>query len=56
LKCGAVVSVEAGALGVKVPVRRWPFAWAGGVCQLVVFETKTGGKHLGVNGGLCQQQ
>jgi hypothetical protein len=28
LKCGAVVRLEDVALGVKVPVRRWPFAWA----------------------------
>lgn len=28
LKCGAVVRVEAVDVGWKVPVRRWPFAWA----------------------------
>lgn len=28
LKCGAEVSSEADEVGVKVPVNRWPFAWA----------------------------
>jgi len=28
-KCGAVVRVEAVGVGVKTPVRRRPFAWAG---------------------------
>lgn len=30
VKCGAVVRVEARGVGVKVPVRRVPRAWAGG--------------------------
>tara|TARA_R110002003_G_scaffold196_5_gene15306 strand:+ start:12927 stop:13079 length:153 start_codon:yes stop_codon:yes gene_type:complete len=30
LKCGADVRLEALVEGVKVPVRRWPFAWAVG--------------------------
>lgn len=30
-KCGAVVKVEAAGVGVKVPVRRRPRAWAGWV-------------------------
>jgi hypothetical protein len=44
LKCGAVVRVEAVVLGVKVPVRRWPFAWAdcGLGCQLFVLGNKEG--------------
>lgn len=32
LKCGAEERVEAVGEGVKVPVRRWPFAWA--ICGL----------------------
>lgn len=30
LKWGAELSLAASLVGVKVPVRRWPFAWAGG--------------------------
>ena len=29
VKCGAVDKVEASGVGVKVPVRRTPLAWAG---------------------------
>jgi hypothetical protein len=28
VKCGAEVKEEASGVGMKVPVRRWPFAWA----------------------------
>ena len=28
VKCGALERVEAVGVGMKVPVRRWPFAWA----------------------------
>jgi hypothetical protein len=31
VKCGALLRRPADGVGVKVPVRRWPFAWAGGV-------------------------
>jgi len=32
VKCGAVVRVAALGVGIKEPVRRWPFAWAGLGC------------------------
>lgn len=36
VKCGAEEREEAVEVGVKVPVRRWPFAWAVEKCQYLV--------------------
>lgn len=33
VKCGAELRSEAAEVGVKVPVRRWPLAWAIPLCQ-----------------------
>lgn len=37
LKCGALERVDAVLVGVNVPVRSWPLAWAGGVRRMCLW-------------------